>query len=63
MYTVIVGNIGQVAATEDKAVATKCYRSYTLASREGVGRAAGEDVTLLNDGNIMEEYCVEDQGQ
>ncbi len=55
-YTVIVGNIGQVADTTDNREAVRQYLSYVIDSRNNYGRAAGESVTLFCDDEIIREY-------
>ena len=54
-YTVNVGNIGNIDAPTRKA-AEITYREYCQQSRLGYGRASGETVTLLVDGESVKEY-------
>lgn len=56
-YSVVVGNVGEIQATS-LSNAEEIYRDYIeLSSRHGgVGRAAGEDVTLLSDGYPIREF-------
>lgn len=59
-YEVIVGNIGCAHETEDKTEAERVFEEYVEQSKSGVGRAAGEDVTLMSgtpgDDHIVKEY-------
>lgn len=55
-YEVIVGNIGKVHEGTNLAAARRAYISYKSKSKSGVGRAAGENVTLWKDGDIIDEY-------
>ena len=55
-YTVVVGNIGIVYDGNNGRVATRiweCYKTYSLC---GSGRAAGETVTLITNGEITREH-------
>ena len=54
-YEVIAGNIGSVYAGESMEAAFQTYNIYAKDSRDGYGRAAGEQVTLLRDGEILRE--------
>jgi hypothetical protein len=54
-YQVIVGNIGTMDYTNKK-LAYECYKSYVSISMKGETRAANEPVTLLKNGEIIEEY-------
>lgn len=56
MYQVVVGNIGTVLETEDKAEALRAYSLYTARSLLGTGRAAYEPVTILADDNVVREH-------
>jgi hypothetical protein len=56
MYEVIVGNIGLVYTGSNGFTANVVYGTYKRQSKEGRGRAAGEDVTALRDGEIFHEY-------
>ena len=51
-HEIIVGNIGTVYSGNDESQATAKWNSYVLASREPQGRASGETVTWLEDGEI-----------
>ena len=55
-YEVIVGNIGRVHEGSDSYKAASIYNRYVDLSKEGYGRAAGETVTLLRDGEIVQEH-------
>jgi hypothetical protein len=54
-YVVNVGNIGNITC-ETMAEAEKTYKEYVSQSKSGKGRASGEDVILMVDGEPMEEY-------
>lgn len=56
MYTVIVGNVGNVLETESKRDAMGTYKDYVIRSQSNRGRCAGEPVTLMRDNEIMVEY-------
>jgi hypothetical protein len=58
-YEVIVGNIGSVYYGTDKAEAEACVAEYVDQSTSNYGRAAGEPVTLLEDGEPIYELSVE----
>jgi hypothetical protein len=55
-YEVIVGNIGTVYSGDDETEAHKTYDEYREQSQEGYGRAVGEPVTLLEDGEYVKDY-------
>jgi hypothetical protein len=55
-YAVIVGNLGTVHTSTVKARAVRTFRLYKGFSKDGVGRAAGEDVTLMRDDEPLQEY-------
>lgn len=55
-YQVIVGNIGTVYDGTSYAQATRDFDHYAQQSRDGVGRAAFEEVTLLEDDEIIREH-------
>lgn len=54
-YEVIVGNIGTMPYTSKK-LAMECYTTYVNLSKSDHGRASGESVTLLKNGEIIEEH-------
>lgn len=56
MYAVIVGNIGTVYDGDSRDEATTSYTTYVKQSMDGIGRAAGEPVTLTRDGEIILEH-------
>jgi len=55
-YEVIVGNIGTVYSGDDMAEAKSTYESYVADSKADYGRAGGEDVTLMVDGEPDSDY-------
>ena len=55
-FEVIVGNIGMVLETNQRSAAVECFRDFVFDSINQRGRAAGEDVTLLEDGHIIDEH-------
>jgi hypothetical protein len=54
-YQVIVGNVGIVYNGENAKEATRCFVEYCDQSWSKHGRAAGESVTLMKDGEIERE--------
>lgn len=58
-YEVIVGNIGTVYSGDNRNKAEKDYKDYVAQSKGGKGRAGGEDVILLIDGEPEKEYIAE----
>lgn len=55
-YEVIVGNIGVVYRGTDRSDAFHRYNAYVEMSIDEVGRAAGEPVTLMEDGEPIKEH-------
>lgn len=55
-FRVIVGNIGTVYAGNNYMQAMAKFSSYAKDSRNNYGRAAGEGVVLLHDGEIKREH-------
>lgn len=55
-YQVIVSNIGTVCDTRDRAEAMGCFNEYVDIVSSPRGRASGESVTLMSDGEILKEY-------
>ncbi len=55
-YEVVVSNVGTVYHGPDEAKAKKTYADYVKASRSGSGRGGHEAVTLMMDGDIIDEY-------
>lgn len=51
-YQVVVGNIGTVVDTDDFGEAKNVFADYEQKSLTGSGRAAGQEVTLFEDGEI-----------
>ena len=56
-YEVVVGNIGTVYSGANRNAARKVYAIYIQESRGKYGRASGEPVTLIQDGEIIAEYA------
>lgn len=54
-YEVVVGNVGTLSYTNKK-LAKEDYRLSVIESKSGKGRAGNEQVTLLKNGEILEEY-------
>lgn len=59
-YTVIAGNIGTVCETASAREAINAYSEYRMQSDKGYGRAAGEPVTLLRNGELVAEHIHSD---
>ena len=55
-YDVIVGNVGAVLSCTDLRQAMATYLSYVSISKDGVGRAGGESVTLMADCEPIREH-------
>lgn len=55
-FEVIVSNIGKVHEGEDKKEAVRFYQDYVGLSMAGIGRAAGEEVHLLRDGEPIKTH-------
>lgn len=53
-YEVVIGNVGTMTY-KSKKLAYECYNAYATLSKRGETRAAGEDVTLLKNGEIVKE--------
>jgi hypothetical protein len=62
VYEVVVGNIGTVHHGNDRRTAEHVFAEYVSQSKAGYGRASGEPVTLLGDGEILKEYAGERTG-
>lgn len=56
LYSVIVGNVGTVYAGDEPHEAKRHYAAYVELSRGTTGRAAGEPVTLMKDGEPIQEH-------
>jgi len=54
-YQVVVGNIGTVFDGNDAGSALDNYKDYVNMSERGEGRAAGEHVALIVDGEVADE--------
>jgi hypothetical protein len=54
-YDVIVGNVGTVYRGNSEKDARAIFRDYVGAAQTDRGRASGEAVTLMRDGDIIEE--------
>ena len=55
-YSVTVGNIGTVRKAVGKQEAMKVYNEYVSQSKDGYGRASGEDVYIMKGEEIYKEY-------
>jgi hypothetical protein len=55
-YEVYVGNIGMVYNGDNEEDARLAFDDYVLQSTAGYGRASDEDVTLMEDGEIIDEH-------
>tara|TARA_R110000772_G_scaffold68730_6_gene152306 strand:+ start:67 stop:261 length:195 start_codon:yes stop_codon:yes gene_type:complete len=55
-YQVYVGNIGLVADTNELLDALKAFKDWVLMSKTSNGRAAGEPVYLMEDGDEFKTY-------
>ena len=55
-WEVIVGNVGSVYVGNSKREAQRTYNRYVASSQTEVGRAGGEDVVLMCNGDISREY-------
>ena len=55
-YEVIVGNIGTVYSGNDHDAARQTMQDYIGQSKAGYGRAGGEPVTLMRNGEPFDEY-------
>jgi hypothetical protein len=55
-YEVYVGNVGMVYEGASLAVAKKTYSEYVAISKSGFGRAGGESVALMVDGEPIKDY-------
>jgi hypothetical protein len=56
MFEVIVGNIGSVYRGGDHKEALKIFREYKSQSKQNYGRAAKENVVLMEDGEPILEH-------
>lgn len=55
-FQVIVGNIGTVYSGNNIMQASAKFSAYVKLSKSGNGRAAGEDVTMMHNNEIRQEY-------
>jgi hypothetical protein len=55
-FEVIVGNIGTVYSGTNRHEAEGAYNEYVVASKLKAGRAAGEQVTMMKDGEPVHGY-------
>ena len=55
-YEVVVGNVGMVYNGKSKHEAWLVYMDYVGRAVLGIGRAAGEEVTLLKNGKVVMEH-------
>ncbi len=55
-FQVVVGNIGTVYSGNNFMQASCSFDRYVKQSKLSSGRASGEDVTLLHNGDIRREY-------
>ena len=55
-YEVIVGNVGTTLRTDNGAEALREYGQWKQASKAPHGRASGESVTLMRDGEPWHEH-------
>lgn len=56
MYQIEVGNIGAVYIGESKETAIRLFDLYVDQSVEGYGSATGENVTMLHNDEIVQEF-------
>jgi hypothetical protein len=56
-FEVIVGNVGTVYSGSNYMVAQTTYTHYVKQSARGGGRAAGESVVLMHNGEPRREYA------
>jgi hypothetical protein len=56
LFTVVVNVVGTVYRGRDFYTATTIFRAYYRASRDGLGRAAGREVSLFADGVLHSKY-------
>ena len=55
-YEIIVGNIGRVHRGHSRREADRAYAIYVDQSKSNYGRAAGESVTMMEDGEVLKEH-------
>ena len=54
-YEVVVSHVGKLSY-KSKKLAYECYNAYVTLSKRGETRAAGEDVTLLRNGEMIKQH-------
>lgn len=59
LYELVVGNVGSVYHGTQYSRAYSLYIEYATMSKNLIGRAGGETVTLLEDGEVIQEYLGE----
>ena len=55
-YEVICGNIGSVYSGNSRSEVDKVFAEYVFASESTFGRASGEDVTIMQNGEPIKEH-------
>lgn len=55
-WEIIVGNVGSVLTTRNARDGLSTYQDYVCLSKCDAGRASGEAVVLLKDGEPVREY-------
>ena len=55
-YEVLVGNIGKVWQGTNQLECEGVFNTYKAQSESNYGRAAGEDVTIWRDGELIWEF-------
>ncbi len=61
MYEVIVSNIGTVYEGHDYKRACDVFFEYEVQSKDGYGRASGESVVMMLDGEPKHEHYGENE--
>jgi hypothetical protein len=62
-FEVIVGNVGTVYGGNSFMTAMAEFSAYVKISKTGKGRAAGEPVTMMHNGEIRREYQPEQESE
>lgn len=60
-YQIIVGNVGTVYTGSNGFKVRKIYGNYKRQSQENYGRAAGENVTVLMNDDVLYEHIGHNQ--
>ncbi len=55
-YQVVVGNVGLVLDTDNMQTAARTFQEYVWKSLESEGRCSGEPVTLMRNGEPVQEF-------